>query len=178
MHKIASNALRLCFKLLLPCPQIGNNAWEWSYGKHDEQEFTGLNIVWVGTILDGIFWIAIIRVEILWVGIFQVELSWVGIFQMGVILGGNFLGGIYPGWELSWWELSGWELSCPRLFFHYSILHKNKNICNFSIAMAWFYQTFLLLTKVHDFINEGEISGICGKFPMLPILTEFSTFIF
>ena len=69
----------MCFKLLLPCPQIGNNAWEWSYGKHDEQEFTGLNIVSVGTILDGIFWIAIIRV-----GIFLVEL----------ILGGNFPGGI------------------------------------------------------------------------------------
>ena len=30
------------------CARIGNNAWEWSYGKHDEQEFTGLNIV-----LDG-----------------------------------------------------------------------------------------------------------------------------
>ena len=81
----------MCFKLLLPCPQIGNNAWEWSYGKHDEQEFTGLNIVWVGTILDGIFWIAIIRV-----GIF-----WVGIFQVGVILGGNFL----------WWGFSGCTLS-------------------------------------------------------------------
>ena len=86
----------MCFKLLLPCPQIGNNACEWSYGKHDEQEFTGMNIVWVGTILDRIFWIAIIRV-----GIF-----WVGIFQVGVILGGNCPGGSYPGWELSCWELS------------------------------------------------------------------------
>ena len=81
-----SNALRLCFKLLLPCPQIENNSWEWSYGKHDEQEFTGLNIAWAGTILDGIFWIAIIRV---------------GIFQVGVILGGSFPGGSCPGWELS-----------------------------------------------------------------------------
>ena len=66
----------MCFKLLLPCPEIGNNARERSYGKHDEQEFSGLNIVWIGNILDGIFWIAIIRV---------------GIFQVGVILGGNFL---------------------------------------------------------------------------------------
>ena len=71
----------MCFKLLLPCPQIGNNAWEWSYGKHDEQEFTELNIVWVGTILNRIFWIAIIRV---------------GIFQVGVILGGSFSGGNFP----------------------------------------------------------------------------------
>ena len=94
------------FKLLLPCPQIGNNAWEWSYGKYDEQEFTGLNIVWVGTILDRIFWIAIIRVGIFWVGIFRVglsgwELSWMGIVRLEVILGGNFL----------WWRFSGWELS-------------------------------------------------------------------
>ena len=86
----------MCFKLLLPCPQIGNNAWEWSYGKHDEQEFTALNIVWVGTILDRIFWIPIIRVGIFWVGIFQV-----GTFQVGAILDGNFL----------WWRFSGWELS-------------------------------------------------------------------
>ena len=86
----------VCFKLLLPCPQIGNNVWEWSYGKHDEQEFTGLNIALVGTILDGVFWIAIIRV-----GIF-----WVGIFQVGVIVGGCFPGGSYPGQELSGWELS------------------------------------------------------------------------
>ena len=64
-----------------------NNAWEWSYGKHDEPEFTGLNILWVGTILDEISWIAIVRV-----GIF-----WVGIFQVGVILGGNFPGWSYPG---------------------------------------------------------------------------------
>ena len=81
----------MCFKLLLPCPQIGNNAWGWSYGKHDEQEFTRLNIVWVGTILDGIFWIAIIRVGIFWAGIFQV-----GILLVGVILGGSFPGGSYP----------------------------------------------------------------------------------
>ena len=64
-----------------------NNAWEWSHGKHDEPEFTGLNIVRVGTTLDGIFWIAIIRV-----GIF-----WVEIFQVGVILGGDFPGGNCPG---------------------------------------------------------------------------------
>ena len=87
----------MCFKLLLPCPQIGNNAWEWSYGKHDEQEFTGLTIL-DGILIDGI---AIIRV-----GIF-----WLGIFQMGIILGGsfpgcNFPGGSYPGWEFSRWELS------------------------------------------------------------------------
>ena len=72
----------VCFKLLLPCPQIGNSPWEWSNGKHDKQEFTGLNIVWVGTILYGIFWTAIIRV---------------GIFQVGVILGGSFPDGNLPG---------------------------------------------------------------------------------
>ena len=85
----------MCFKLLLLCPQIENKAWEWSYGKYDEQEFTGLNIVWVGTILDGIFWIAII---------------WVGIFQVGVILDGSFPGGNFPGGSYPGWGISGWEL--------------------------------------------------------------------
>ena len=97
----------MCFKLLLLCPQIENKAWEWSYGKYDEQEFTGLNIVWVGTILDGIFWIAIIRV-----GIF-----WVGIFQVGVILGGSFPGGNFPGGSYPGWEFSRWELSWVGIFF-------------------------------------------------------------
>ena len=78
----------MCIKLLLPCPQIGNNAREWPYGKHDEQEFTELNIFLVGTILDRIFWIAIIRV-----GIFQVRVILGGSFP-----GGNFPGGSYPGW--------------------------------------------------------------------------------
>ena len=81
----------MCLKLLLPCLQIGNNTCECSYGKHDEQEFTRLNFVWAGTILDVIFWIAII-----WVGIFQVE-----IFQAGVILGWSFPGGNFPGWEFT-----------------------------------------------------------------------------
>ena len=99
-----------------------NNAWEWSYGKHDKSEFTGLNIVLVGCILDVIFWIAIIRVGIFQVGVvlggnFPGEnfpdgsLTWVGIFlvgivRVGVILGGNFPGGncpggSYPGWGFS-----------------------------------------------------------------------------
>ena len=82
----------MCFKLLLLGPQIGNNVWEWSYDKHDEQEFTRLNIVWVRFVLGGIFWIAIIRV---------------GIIRVGVILGGNFLGGNYPGGSYPGWELSG-----------------------------------------------------------------------
>ena len=61
------------------------------YCKHDEWEFTRLNIVWVGTVLDGIFWIGINRV---------------GIFWIVTILGGNFPGvncpgGSYPGWEFS-----------------------------------------------------------------------------
>ena len=92
----------MCFKLLLLCPQIENKAWEWSYGKYDEQEFTGLNIVWVGTILDGIFWIAIIRV---------------GIFQVGVILGGSFPGGNFPGGSYPGWEFFRWELSWVGIFF-------------------------------------------------------------
>ena len=97
----------MCFKLpqVASSSQIGNNAWEWSYGKHDEQQFTGLNIVWEGTILHGIFWITIIRVWIFWVGIFRV----------GVIMGGNFPGGNCPsgsfrGCEFSRWELPRWEL--------------------------------------------------------------------
>ena len=64
-------------------------------------KFTGLNIVWVGTILDRIFWIKIIRV---------------GTFQVGIILGGNFPGGSYPEWEFSGWNLSGWELSWVGIF--------------------------------------------------------------
>ena len=39
-----------------------------------------LYIVWVGTILDGIFWI--------------------GLIWVAIILGGNFTGGNYPEWEL------------------------------------------------------------------------------
>ena len=51
-------------------------------GKHDEWEFTRLNIVWVGTVLDEIFWIGIIRVGISW---------------MVIILGRNFSGWNCPG---------------------------------------------------------------------------------
>ena len=40
-----------------------------------------------------------------------------------------------------------------HLFYRYSRVHKNNNIFNFAIAMAWFQQTFLLSTKVYDFIN-------------------------
>ena len=56
-------------------------------GKHDGWEFTRLNIVWVGTVLDEIFWIGIIRI-----GIF-----WVVIILVGNFLGGNCLGGNHPG---------------------------------------------------------------------------------
>ena len=51
-------------------------------GKHDEWEFTGLNIVWVITILDGLSWIGI---------------NWLGISWLVIILGGNFPGGNSPG---------------------------------------------------------------------------------
>ena len=68
------------------CPQIGNNAWEWSYGKHDEQEFTGLNIV-----LDGNY----IRRNFL-------DCNNPGCdFLGGKFPGGNFSGGNYPVWEFS-----------------------------------------------------------------------------
>ena len=68
-------------------------------GKHDEWEFTRLNIVWVRTLLDGIFWIGIHRVEIFWL-----------VIILGVnFSGGNCLGGICPEWEFSGWELSGWQ---------------------------------------------------------------------
>ena len=60
-------------------------------GEHDEWEFTRLNNVWVGTVLDGIFWIGKIRVEI--------------------ILGGNFPDGNCPGGSYPEWEFSAWELS-------------------------------------------------------------------
>ena len=114
-----------------PLSSDRNNAWEWSYGKHDEPEFTGLNILWVGTILDEISWIAIVRT-----GIF-----WVGIFQVGVILGGNFPGGSYPGWEFSLVEIfrvgivrgqsSGWECSQYRIFvdwkFYFSHMKLNAS---------------------------------------------------
>ena len=51
-------------------------------GKDRQKEFTELNIVWVGTILDGIFQIGTIRVGIFWVAIF---------------LGENFPCGYCPG---------------------------------------------------------------------------------
>ena len=70
-------------------------------GKHYEWEFTRLNIVWVGTLLDGIFLIAIIRV---------------GIFWVVIILSGNFLGRNCPGGSYPGWEFSGWELSWVGIF--------------------------------------------------------------
>ena len=54
--------------------------------KHDKWNFRGLNIVWVETILDGIFRIGAIRVLIILGGIFT---------------GRNCPGGSYPGWEFS-----------------------------------------------------------------------------
>ena len=73
-------------------------SWEMTRGnnlnsKHDEWEFTRLNIVWVGTVLDEIFWIGIT-----WVGIF-----WVVIILVGNFPGGNCPSGSYPGWEFSGW---------------------------------------------------------------------------
>ena len=50
--------------------------------KHDELEFTGLNVVWVVTILEKVFWIGIIQVAVACVI---------------VILGGNFSSGKGPG---------------------------------------------------------------------------------
>ena len=86
LHKIAS-ALHLCassyFYLVVSWEMTRGN---YPNGKHDEWKFAGLNIVWVGTRLDGIFWIRVIRVVIFWVGI-----SWVG-----VILGGKFPDGNCP----------------------------------------------------------------------------------
>ena len=87
----------MCFKLLLSRHHLENGL----NGKHDEWEFTGLNIVWVGTILDGI--------------------SWIGFFLVAIVLGGNFPcencpSQSYPEWEISAWELSGWELSWVGLF--------------------------------------------------------------
>ena len=112
--------------MLLPSPQIVNNAWEWSYGKHDELEFTRLKYCLGGNyirpdFLDcnnpaGNFPGGIVQVRVILDGNFPVgsypgwgffgwevpgwEFSWVGIVQVEVFLGGNFL----------WWGLSGWEL--------------------------------------------------------------------
>ena len=97
----------VCIKLLLPLIV----SWEMKRGndlnvRHDEWKLSGLNIVWVGTILDWIFWIWVIRV---------------GIFWVVIILGENFPGGKCPGgscprWEFSGWELCGWELSWVIIF--------------------------------------------------------------
>ena len=68
------------------CPRIGNNAWEWSYGKHDEQEFTGLNIVLNGNYIRRNF----------------LDCNDPGCdFLGGKFPGGNFSGGNYPVWEFS-----------------------------------------------------------------------------
>ena len=140
----------VCFKLLLPCPQIGNNVWEWSYGKHDA------GIYWVEYCFGGNY----IRRSFLdcnnpggnFLGgnfpggsyrgweFSRWELSWVGIVRVGVILGGNCQAGSYPGCEFSLvvvfrvgivrgessgWEFSGWEFSqyakCLGVPFWYTL---------------------------------------------------------
>ena len=110
-----------------------NNAWKWSYDKHYGPEFTLLNIVWVGNVLDGFFWITIIRV---------------GIFRVGVILGGNFPGGSYPGWEFS-----RWELSWPGIFRVGVILAGN---CPGGSYPGW---GFSLVGVLRVGIFQGESSG-------------------
>ena len=59
-------------------------------GKHDEWKFSGLKIVWVGTILDWILWIGVKQVGMFWVlitlggncpvGIIRVAIFWVVVF--------------------------------------------------------------------------------------------------
>ena len=117
---------------------LNNSKSQRANGKHDEWEFTRLNIVLVGTALDRIVSIGIIWVRIFWVGIIMGgnftggscprgiypwwgssrreysgwELSWVEIVLVGVILSGNFPGGNCPGCSYPGWELSGREFSC------------------------------------------------------------------
>ena len=85
-------------------------------GKHDGWEFSGLNIAWVRTILDGIGVILGV-IGLSWVRIFRV-----GIVRVGVILGGNFpgggncpggviLGGNFPGGNCPGGSYPGWEFS-------------------------------------------------------------------
>ena len=103
--------------MLLPSPQIVNNAWEWSYGKHDELEFTRLKYCLGGNYIRPDFldcnnpaenfpgencagesypgW-EFSSWELSWVGIFRVGSAW-----MGVFLGGNCPGGSFPWWEFS-----------------------------------------------------------------------------
>ena len=92
---VAQNSLErftfVCFKLLLPCRQMGNNAWEWSYGKHDDQDYNRIEYCLGGNYIGQNF----------------LDCNNPG----GDFLVGNFPGGSYPGWEFSGWELSGWELS-------------------------------------------------------------------
>ena len=78
-------------KLLLPRRQLGNDTWNNLNGKHDELEFTRLNIVWVGTVLDEIFWMVIFWVVIILGANFPggncpVGIIRVAIFRMGVFL--------------------------------------------------------------------------------------------
>ena len=100
-------------------------SWEMTCGnnlnsKHDVWEFTRLNIVWVGNVLDKSFWIGII---------------WVKIFRMGIILGENFLGGNSPGGSYPGWEFSGWELSLVRIFFAGSFPVENCPVGTIRVAI-------------------------------------------
>ena len=85
----------MCFKLLLSRRHLENGL----NGKHDEWEFTGLNIVWVGTILDGISWIGFFLVVIVLGGNFRVRIVPAGVILSGKFPHGNCPDGSYPGWE-------------------------------------------------------------------------------
>ena len=113
-------------------------SWELTRGnnlnaKHDEWKFTRLNIVWVETVLDGIFSIGVI-----WMGIFCVVIILRGNFP-----GGNCPGGSYPGWELSGWEFSEWELSWELP----SRNHLGGNFPGRSFPSTQIEMQFVLFTK-------------------------------
>ena len=116
---------------------------------------TGLNIVWMGTILDGTFWIAKIQV-----GIF-----WVGIFQVGVILGGNCLSGSHPGWELPGLELSWVEICSGGGFSGGNFLGGS------------FSSTKRCLYKIWSKHYKRFVDSICVVFEKPEDLLQFASYI-
>ena len=121
---------------------------------------TGLNIVWMGTILDGTFWIAKIQV-----GIF-----WVGIFQVGVILGGNCLSGSHPGWEFFGWELPGLELSWVEIC-------SGGGFSGGNFLGESFSSTKRCLYKIWSKYYKRFVDSICVVFEKPEDLLQFASYI-
>ena len=150
MRKIAWNALRLCtssyFNLVFSRETVRGNHLN---SKHDDSEFTRLNIVWVGNISDGIFWIGI-----MWVGIFWMEIFEVGVVLVRVILGGNFPSLGFSGWELSGGNHPGGSFPSTFKLTYITIFF---NITNFTIRRIIIFYVYFKIVKQTKFktINES-----------------------